>query len=119
MLLMGRLQDVVRDIAGFGHAQVAMVHGLGEDHGHQAVVVGDLLGVAGLQRAQCRQEVAALVDEAENVGDAPRRQLGIEAGLQRFLLVDPGLAPRQGLAFGIVLEVSELAQPQVAVERQP
>ena len=48
VLLVRGLQDVVRDIAGLGHAEIAMVHGLRNNYCHQAVFVGDLLGVAWL-----------------------------------------------------------------------
>ena len=40
---MADAERVIGNVAGLGHAEIAMVHGLGENHRHQAVIVGDLL----------------------------------------------------------------------------
>ena len=69
VLLVGRLQHMVGNVARFRHDKVAMVHCLGDDDGHQTVRIGDLFGVAWLQRRQRRQELAFPVHKAEHVGD--------------------------------------------------
>jgi len=68
VLLVGRLQHVVGHIAGARHDEIAVVHRLGNGHGHQAIGVGDLLGIARLQRRQRQQELALLVHKAEHIG---------------------------------------------------
>ncbi len=45
---MGGFQDVIRNIAGFGHAEIAVVHRLGDDYRHEAVFIGNLLCIARL-----------------------------------------------------------------------
>lgn len=49
VLLVGRLQHVVWDVAGARHGLIAVVHGLRDDDGHQAVCVGHFLRIARLQ----------------------------------------------------------------------
>jgi hypothetical protein len=81
VLLVGRLQHMIGNIAGTGHDPVTVVHRLGDDDRHQTVRVGDLLCIAGLQRCQCRQERALLVHKAEYVGHVAERQLFVEVAL--------------------------------------
>jgi len=68
VLLVGRFQHVVRNVAGPLHDQVAVIHRLGNDDRHQTVRVGDLFGVTRLQGCQRRQELALSVDKAEHIG---------------------------------------------------
>jgi hypothetical protein len=75
VLLVRGLQDVVRYAAGLGHAEIAMVNGLRNNHRHQAVPVGDFLGVAWLQRRRRRQEVALPVQKPKDVGNVACRSL--------------------------------------------
>ena len=82
VLLVRFLQGMIRDVAGFRHAMIAQVHRLSQDHRHQAVLIGDLFGVARLQRRQRRQEAASSIHQPEDVGDVARRELVVEAGLQ-------------------------------------
>ena len=82
-----------------------MVHRLGDDHGHQAVGVGDLLGVARLQRRQRQQELALLVHEAEHIDYVAEGQLLVERLLARSMLVGLGLTPGQRLGLAVVVEV--------------
>jgi len=119
VLLVGRLQHVVRNVAGARHDHVAVVHRLGDDHRHQTIGVGHLLGVARLQRRQRRQELAFAVDEAEQVSHVAERQLFVECLLARRLLGDRGLAPGQRLRLLVVFEMCQLALFQLAVECQP
>ncbi len=97
VLLMRGFQDVIWDVTGLGHAEIAMVHGLGNNHSHQTVFVGDLLCVAWLQWRHCRQEVALIIHKAEYVGNVVRLELGVEALLQQFVLVSLGPVPSQFL----------------------
>ena len=93
---------MIRDVAGFRHAVIAEVHRLGHDHRHQAVFIGDFLGVARLQRCQRREEVALPIHKPEDVGDIARRELVVEAGLQGRFRVELKFAPGQFLAYRIV-----------------
>ena len=88
VLLVGRLQHVLGNIAGARHDQIAVVHRLGHDHGHQAVSVGDLLGIARLQRRQRQQEPTLLVHKAEHIGYVAERQLLVERLLARSMRKD-------------------------------
>ncbi len=93
MLLMGGFEDVIGNVAGLSHAEIAMVHGLGENHRHQAVIIGDLLGVARLQGCHVGQKAAPLIHKAEDVGDGMRLDFGVEAFLKCFVLVGFGPVP--------------------------
>lgn len=119
ILLVGRLQHVVGNITGARHDEVAVVHRLGDDTGHQTVRIGDLLDVARLQRCQRRQELALPVHKAEHVTDIAERQLIIEAVLFGGIVVGLGSAPGQRLALAIVVEMLQLPLAQLTVERQP
>jgi len=68
VLLVGRFQHVVGDVAGARHDLIAVVHRLRDDDRHQAVGVGHLLRVAWLQRRQRRQELALSVGVASENG---------------------------------------------------
>ena len=94
VLLVRGLQDVVWDVAGLGHFEVAMVHGLRNDHGHQAVSIGDFLGVPWLQGCHGFQEVTLLIHKPEDVGDVARLKLAVEALLQLLVLVCLEPVPR-------------------------
>jgi hypothetical protein len=48
VLLMCGFQGMIGNVAGFRHPEVAVVQRLGQDYGHQAVVVGNSLGVTRL-----------------------------------------------------------------------
>jgi hypothetical protein len=90
VLLMRGFQDVIGDVTGLGHAEIAMVHGLRNNHRHQAVLIGDLLGVARLQGRHRRQEVALLIHKSKNVGDVACLKLGVEALLPQLVLICNG-----------------------------
>ena len=80
------------------HDRIAVVHRLGDDHRHQAVVVGDLLGVARLQRRQRRQEAGIGRSRSGR-----RRRYRAPAACRRswsaapLPVIELGLAPRQCL----------------------
>ena len=95
------------------------VRGLGDDYGHQAVFVGDLLRVARLQGCQCRQKTATHVHETKDVGNPARLQLVIKAALQGFILVDPWFTPGQRIVFRVEFEMFESPHTQILVERFP
>lgn len=119
VLLMRGLQNVIRDVAGFGHFEVAMVHGLRNDHGHQAVSVGDFLGVPWLQGCHGREKVAPFIDKPEYVGNVARLELAVEPLLQLLVLVCLGPLPRQRLFYRVKLQVLELATAQFRIECPP
>src|SRR5271169_6426053 len=120
MLPVGRLQDMVRNVASFGHSEIAVPYGPGDDCRCQAVIVGDPLRVARLQGRQGRQEAALRVHEMENIGDTLCRQLAVEGVLQGFVL-SVGLGPTQaqGLALRVIVEMLELAPAQLALKGLP
>ena len=119
VLLVGRLQHVVGNVAGARHDEVAVVHRLGDDDRHQAVCVGDLFGVARLQRRQRRQELALFVHKAEHVGDIAERQLLVEASWCAASLSALGRRQVSCLGFAVVVEMLQLSLTQLAIERQP
>ncbi|MBB5429350.1 ribulose bisphosphate carboxylase small subunit [Paraburkholderia sp. JPY158] len=63
------VECVIRDIAGLGHGEIAEIGGLRNNHRHQAVRVGDLLRVTGLQGRHRRQEAATLIHKPDDVGN--------------------------------------------------
>jgi hypothetical protein len=73
-------------VAGLGHVEIAVVHGLREDHRHKAVFIGNLPRVTRLQWGHSGKKAALFVHKTENVGDIARQKLGIEVLLQRFVL---------------------------------
>lgn len=75
ILLRRGFQDVVGNIAGLCQGAVAVIHRLGQDHRHQTIRIGHLLGVAGLQRGHGRQEMTAIVHEPKDIGDIATRDL--------------------------------------------
>jgi hypothetical protein len=79
---------MIGDVAAFRHSVIAVVQRSGQDHRHQAVFVGDLLGVARLQWRQRRKEAALPFHQPEDLGDIAGRQLGVEAGLQRLFRIE-------------------------------
>lgn len=85
-----------------------MVHRLGGNDGQQAVRIGDLPGVARLQRRQGRQEATLLVHEAEHIGHIAVRQLLVEGFL---LVVVLSLVPVecQGCGRLVVVDVRQQA----------
>ncbi|CAE6873542.1 hypothetical protein R75465_08447 [Paraburkholderia aspalathi] len=113
------VQHVIRDVAGLRHGEIAEVGRLRNNHRHQAVRVGYLLRITGLQGRHCRQEVAALIHKPDDVGNIAQRQLRIEAVLPCGILVGFWFAPRQGAALFVVVEVLEPAFPKFAVEAFP
>ena len=48
VLLMCGLEDVIGDIAGLCHLEIAVIHGLSNNHRHQAIFIGDFLCIAWL-----------------------------------------------------------------------
>ena len=48
VLLMRGLEDVIGYIAGLRHVEITVVHGLGNNHRHQAILIGDFLRIAWL-----------------------------------------------------------------------
>ncbi|CAE6876949.1 hypothetical protein R69746_08833 [Paraburkholderia aspalathi] len=113
------VQHVIRNVAGLRHREIAEVGRLRNNHRHQAVRVGDLLRITGLQGRHCRQEVAALIHKPDDIGNIAQRQLCIEAVLSCGILVGFWLTPRQGAALRVVVEVLEPAFPKFAVEAFP
>jgi hypothetical protein len=119
MLPVGRFEHVVGDVAGLGQAEIAEAHGAGHDHGRQLGLVGDLLGIARLERRQGRQEAASLVDEAEDVDDRLGRELVVEAVLDAVRWLGLGPAPSEAFAFRIEGDMRELPVAQILVEALP
>jgi len=119
VLTVGRFEHVVGDIAGLGHAEVAETHGAGHDHGHQFGLVGDLLGIAGLERRQGRQEAASLVDEAEDIDDGLGRQVIVEAVLAPVRLFGLGPAPSEAFALRVEVDMREPPVAEILVEALP
>jgi hypothetical protein len=49
VLLIRRLQNLIRGITGLSHGKVPMIHRLGEDDRRQTVPVGGVIGVSRLK----------------------------------------------------------------------
>src|SRR5258708_24606590 len=48
ILLMSCFQNVIGNIAGFGHVEITVIHRLGNNYRHQAIFISDLFVVARL-----------------------------------------------------------------------
>lgn len=119
ILLIGRFQKMVGNVARFRHDEIAVVHRLGDDDGHHAVRVGDLFDVARLQWRQRRQELALFVRESDYVGDIAERHLLVKAVLKCGIVVGLGATPRERPGFSVVVEMLQLSLAQLAIEGQP
>ena len=100
---------MIGNVAGLGHGEIPVIHRLGEDDRHQAVPVGDLLGVAWLQWCQGRQEMALFIDKAEHVGDIAKRHLLIECSCCAHSLSAFGLRQVELFALAVVFEMFQLS----------
>ena len=69
MLTGGLREDMIRNIACFGHSAVAPSDRAGENGRGQAVLAGDFSGVARLQRRQRGEKAAMAVHEVKDVSD--------------------------------------------------
>ena len=86
-----------------------MVHGLCRDDRQQAVLVGDLLGVARLQRRQRRQELALLVHKAQDIGHVAEWQLVVE-GVKLVVVRSFGAPARQCCTGLVVVEMCQFTR---------
>ena len=76
----GLRENMIRNIACFGHSAVAASDRAGENGRRQAVFTGDFSGVARLQAASARREKPQWrFTEVKDVGDAALRQRGVKA----------------------------------------
>ena len=61
VLLMSGFEDVIRNVAGLGHVEITVVHGLSENHRHKAVFIGNLLRVTRLQWCHSGKKAALFI----------------------------------------------------------
>ena len=98
---------------------ITVIHRLGNDDRYQAVCIGILFGIAGLQRLHGMKKPALPVHKPENVGHIAEWQLLIKSLFLRLMTTDHGFMPGQFLRFFIVFQMFQLPLLQLAVEGFP
>lgn len=108
-----------RNIADLSYTEIAVVHGLRNNHRHQTIVLSDLFRIARLQGCHGRQKAALYVYKTEDIGNIPRLESGMETLLQHFVLFGLGTVPSQDFLDRIEVQMFELALARPSVERLP
>lgn len=98
---------------------ITMIHRQGNDGRHQAVCIGILFGIAGLQWLHGMKKPALTVNKPEDVGHIAEWQLLIKSLLLRLMTADHGFMPGQFLRFFIAFQIFQLLLLQLVVEGFP
>lgn len=119
ILLIRRLHSVIGNIAGLSHSEIAVIHRLGKDNRHQAVLVSDMLGVSRLKWCQGCKKMTLFIDKPENISDIAKRHLVIESVLLHLISVGLRTVPSKSFALYVVFQIFKLYLAQFTIRRQP